>query len=245
MEGKVQPMGFAAHASRPAVRPLLVLGYLSQPDPKLAEAAASEKVDACLITPGQGAKSKKALESTIKALGQVPWGLVLQGGEPETVAGLREMGCDFLVVTLDSLASPVLRQEEMSLVLQLGVDLPDALAQATGELPIDAVLVPDSASLSLKQWLLLRRLCQFSGQPLFLPAPQPATKEDLEALWEAGVRGILVDMDKEGAQEYLREMAKTLETVEAAPKKPRERRTALLPAVSGGLAAEEEEEEPE
>ena len=246
MEGKVQPMGFATHAAWSAVRPLLVVGRLPKSDPALAELAVSEKVDVCLFLQDQVEKGKEAFDATLKAMGEVPWGVALTEASPELVDQLQQEGCDFLVVTPDAIAAPLLRErKEMSVILQVDVEMSDAMLQAAGGLPLDAILISGWSPLTLRRWMELHRLCGMSGQPLFLPAPKPATKEELEALWEAGVRGVVVDMGEPESREHLIQIAKALESVETSPKKAKERRTALLPAFGGGWAAAEDGEEEE
>lgn len=235
-------MGFAAHLSQAEVQPMLILASLPRLDLPLAKLASDQKVDACYFPQRELEKGKRALELNLKALGETPWGVILKEASSEGMKQLQEMGCDFLVVALESLTAPLVGQEDISIVLQVEEALPDSVAQALEGLPLEAIIFSESAPLTLRRWLAFHRLAQLSGCPAFLPAPRPALKEELEALWEAGVRGLTVDLEGEGIREHFGEISEALKSMKASPRKARERRFPLLPSVSGGWEESEQEE---
>lgn len=244
MEGKAQPMGFAAAVARAKVRPMLILAQLPRLDPAPAQSAAAEKADGCLIPLELIRRNPEALESVLQALGEIPWGVAL-GSEAsqETLAPLLEKGCDFAVVGDAAPAVALLQQEDLGYFMELDSSLPDSLARAIDRLPIDALLLREaSLNITFRQLMTLQRLSLLTGRPLFIPPPMPLGKGEMEALWETGVRGIVVDLGQEDAQEQLRKVAQALDAMEL-PKKPHERRAALLPPTPEGWAEPEEEED--
>ena len=189
-----QPMGFRAAVEKAAKPRMLLVAAVVQ-----AEIAAGADAGLLVVAKGSGAK---ALERASEAVPDIPWGCWLKEGGQEGVAA------DFVVFPAGSL---FFGGEKVGKVLEVEPSLEPSLLKMADELPVDAVLVAaETEPLTWRDLMLIQRCATILNKPLLVSLSSEVTASELGALWEAGVRGVVV---KAGAKGKTAEIAKMLETL--------------------------------
>lgn len=244
-----QPMGFGAKQSatpRPKIQ--LVASLAQESAESLADRMAG--ADAGLLhiaKPGPGAKT---LQKMSQAIPDIPWGGWLQGNGPEAIRQMSKADCDFVVFPATSTPLTVLQNNEAGKILEVEASLAEGLLRAVNELPIDAVLIADEQrgdySLTWQHLLLFRRFADLLTKPLLASIPSNATSGELQAVWEGGVDGVVVEITAGQNQDRLKELRQIIDKLPFPSPRRRERLEPLLPRISQEptmITTEEEEEE--
>jgi hypothetical protein len=210
-----------------------------------------EGADAVLLDSPDLELTAKNLAKIVKTLGNVPWGLFLEESK-DKAESLENAGMDFAVVSPESPVGSAPKNEKTGKIIQLESSMDDGLLRSLNDLPVDAVLATDSFEgngLSYHQLMILRYMAMLVAKPLLVPVPSAITKDELKALWDAGIEAVVVTVDvtKDENLKDLHEIAAAL------PKRtpPKGRKVdVFLPRAGEAKAApppeeEEEEEEPE
>lgn len=225
-------MGFraAATGASPKPRMLLVASVATG-------AAKTAGADAVLFSvPKTGVKSPKL---------DVPWGGWLKEVTGPGVKQLVEASADFVVFPAESVSGAILEDDKLGKILEVEPGLDLGLLKAIDDLPVDAVLVAakgeKGAFLSWHQLMLFRRCASISSKPLLVSVPSGVTASELQALWQAGVSGVVAGAAKTAE---LRRIIDKLVLPSAGKARKAE---PLVPRISGqtGTVSEEDEEEEE
>ncbi len=227
MEGKTRPLGFAP-ASQAKSSPLLLVGQLPRGQLDKVDLAISQQVDALLVFPEDVQAVSEALHR-LKEL-RPSWGVWLSEKVPENLGKLIELGCEFIVFGPETSAG-LLGEEKFGRVLLVEPSLADGLAQATGKLPIDAVLLSEEVKppLTIGQLMNYQRLLALIGKPSLFSLTGEAGARELEALCGVGFRAIVVHLGQQSAKK-LASLRKTVGSLKI-PKRKAGKAGALLPAV--------------
>ena len=231
---KAQPIGFGqVKASSPKPRPAIV-AYFSLSD--------TSKIGGCVAGADAGLlplKMSKVVEEVVGKVPDIPWGIRVGDG----VEGIEGKPFDFI---LFSEAAPFghLKGEKRGRILELSPSVSDNLIRAVDQLPIDAIFVAEEVGdcFSWRHLMVFQRISALTDKPLLVRSPLKVTRDELEALWEVGINGIVVEADKVGEVGKLRQMIEGM----SFPKQRRGRREVVLPYFGkevGSVAEEEEEEE--
>jgi len=245
-EGRAQPMGFAAAMAREKRSPMLLIVSLS--GTALESAVDLAGGDAVLVTVADMAKTA-TLGERAKGWGDLPWGVMIKAVTAEGLKQLAGLGCDFIIFDAAQAPLSLLNDDAIGKVVSLDPSLPDSLIRAVDCFPIDAAFVGESvegAALSVYQLLVYQRLANLVRRPLLTPVPAELGEGDLEALLEAGVMGVIVEVAGKRSIGRLAEVRRTIDSISTSRKK-REKVDALLPRLAepGALPEEGEEEEEE
>ena len=199
-----------------------------------AAGTAPAGADIVIATPANApaASSNGAAERPLR-------GVLLDG------AAERPSGFDFLVVDGDSAPASVLLEEDAGLVLTPPADLSDSLLQALQWLPLDALLVRWEGAVTVRRLLELQRLSGFSRKPLLLVVNDEPQASELEALREAGVIGVVVDLAAPGAGERFARLRATIDNLRPRPKRSRGDQGGVTTQVSFIAAASHDHDEPD
>jgi hypothetical protein len=200
-------IGFSPTPSKP--RGTMLLVALVNREPHKDAAAA----DVVLV---QG-----AIEAAMSNGSQEP---ALRGAWLEDAADAtdaRQKGFDFVVFNANETPASLLLEEDAGLVMQVQEELSDSLLQALQWLPLDALLVRWDGTLTVRRQLELQRLSGFSRKPLFLFVDGELQAGELEALREAGVIGIVVDLQSSGGAERLKTLRERIDGLRPRPKRSR------------------------
>lgn len=229
--GAGQPLGFGGAAKRESVAPVLLLGAVAAGDAAQAEVVAASGIDGALIA-GAGSAKKAALGRTVKALGEMLFGVWTDAGEAE-----ESGGADFQVFSSAQTLAGALSGEERTLVMQVQPELPDSLLRTLDHLPVDAFLVSLDAPLTVAQLMRLARVRGATSRRLLAHLSALPAKADAEQLRDAGAAALVVDAAGQTADAFREAYAMLCELSRRAPRqRDRERSGATVPQPSFGAA---------
>ncbi len=157
-----------------------------------------EGADAVLLDSPNYGLTAKNLPKIVKPLGETPWGIFIEESK-DAAEALDGSGCDFLVFSPASPVSTAPKNEKIGKFMQVESAMDDGLLRALNDLPVDAVLAADtfgeSNTLIYHHLMILRYMALLVRKPMMVPAPSTITKEELKALWDAGIEAVLVPVD--------------------------------------------------
>lgn len=242
------PLGFRAARPEAAAERILLIASL-EPGAGGSPADYLEGASAVLLRRGKSRLTPRAVQTATASLPDIPWGIYLDDSGVKKGEVKVEAGCDFVVFPASGLITTTPPDEKVGRILQIESSMDDGLLRAVNDLPVDAVLIGDTfeggGPLVWHQLMIFRHLTHLVSKPLIVPVPADVNGEELKALWEAGVDGVVVEVDaaKAGGLKNLRQAIDKL-----PPRSPhkRERLEALLPRTgeeSRPAAPPEEEEE--
>lgn len=247
-----QPIGFrVSHSVSPKPKIQLVASVAEESVDGLTEQVAGADAGLLRIAkPGSGAK---ALQKISRAVPDIPWGSWLQGGSPKEIEGITKAGSDFVVFPATHTPLAILHSDEVGKILEVEASLSEGLLRAANELPIDAVLIAgeqgDDFFLTWQHLLLFRRFADLLTIPLLVSIPSKVTADELQALWEAGIKGVVVEVGVGQPQDRLKELRQAIDKLTSPSPHKREKAEALVPRIgmepSRAMAEEADEEDEE
>ena len=247
--GETQPIGFRAREPASPKPKIQLVAILAQ---ESAESLTGHVVgaDAGLLRIVKPSTGVEALPKLSQALPDIPWGGWLQGKGLGGLKQLSKAGCDFIVFPATDTPLTLIENKEAGRILEVEASLSEGLLRAVNELPIDAVLVAseqkEGYSLTWQHLMLFQRFAGLLTKPLLVSIPAKVTGSELQALWEAGVSGIVIEISPEQPQDSLSKLRQVIDKLEFSLPRRREKVEALLPRLRGETSTpvpEEEEEE--
>jgi len=247
--GETQPIGFRAREPASPKPKIQLVAILAQ---ESAESLTGHVVgaDAGLLRIVKPSTGVEALPKLSQALPDIPWGGWLQGKGLGGLKQLSKAGCDFIVFPATDTPLTLIENKEAGRILEVEASLSEGLLRAVNELPIDAVLVAseqkEGYSLTWQHLMLFQRFAGLLTKPLLVSIPAKVTGSELQALWEAGVSGVVVELSPEQPQDGLSKLRQVIDKLEFSLPRRREKVEALLPRLRGETSTpvpEEEEEE--
>ncbi len=243
-----QPMGFKAVspvASKPKM--LLVASLAGADGEGLADYVAGADAGLLVISrPGSEVGTFKKISQAVPA---IPWGGWLRSigsGEIEQVA---KADFDFVVFPAATTSLTIVQNKEVGKILEVEASLGEGLLKAVDELPVDAVLISGEKKerLTWHHLMLFQRFAGLLTKPLLVSIPSNVTANELQALWEAGVAGVIVETGAGQPVERVSNLRKVIDKLVFPPQRRREKTEALLPFIGPerGTVAEEGDEEGE
>jgi hypothetical protein len=209
--GPVAPMGFGRTVPTKQASMVLIVA-LDHNDPALVTAAVSAGADALVLSvpaasiAGDGTGTldaeKAALQKVSEAAGEIPWGLSIDGpGAPRMdFAKLRELGADFVIAPAAVAPASLLMATDLGHIISIERDFSPFLVRALNELPVDAVAIshldatPGPGGLSVLDVMRYREVVDMLKQSVITNTQGQLKPEDVPAIREAGVRGLLLDV---------------------------------------------------
>jgi len=249
--GESQPIGFKARqlvSPKPKIQ--LVAALAQESAENLADSVAG--ADAGLLRISKLSSGAEALEKISQAISDIPWGGWLQGSGLEEIKRMTKAGCDFMVFPATNTPLTILENDDVGKILEVEASLGEGLLRAVNELPVDAVLVADTSRegdfLTWQHLMLFRRFADLLTKPLLVSIPSEVTAGELQALWEAGVDGVVIEVRVGQPQDRIKKLRQVIDKLDFPSPRRREKREVLLPYIgreTGIATAEEEEEEEE
>jgi len=240
-----QTMGFKARQPASLKPKILLIASLAQVNVNnLVDYVAG--ADAGLLHISKASSGAKTLQKICQAVPDIPWGGWLQDSGKERVDQMVEVGFDFVVFPAASTSLAILQSDKLGRVLQVEASLTEGLLRAVDELPIDAVFVAGGQEekhfLTWHHLMTFQRFADLLTKPLLASVPLDISANELLALWEAGVDGVVLGIGEVAGR--LKELRQIIEQL-SFPQRKRGRAEALLPRISveTGTVTEEEEEE--
>ncbi len=242
-------MGFkATQPALPKPRIQLVASLAQESVDHLADYVAG--ADAGLLRISKLSSGAKTLQKISQALSDIPWGGWLQDSGLGKIKQMVKVGCDFVVFPATNTPLAILQNDEVGKILEVEASLSEGLLRAANELPIDAVLIAseqsDSYFLTWQHLMLFRRFADLLTKPLLVSIPLSVTASEIQALWEAGVDGVVIEVGVGQPVDRLKELRQVINKLVFPSLLRREKVEPLLPRIGGEpsiVTAEEEEEE--
>ncbi len=228
--GGVTPLGFGPATAREKVAPLLLIGAVRVGDKQEAGRAAEAGLDAALLV-SNGAAPKAGIATSAGSLKELPWGLWGADADP-----VPAEGSDFRVIVSDLTPLTLLEGEEPANVMVVAPEMEDGLLRTIDDLPVDAFLVSlaDAGPLTVRQLMRIARVRRVTSKYLLVHLPVMPTPAELKPLMNAGVGGLVIDVQGRDVEE-LKACRARLQELPAPQPRGRRRPTATLP--SAGFTA--------
>jgi len=186
----------------------------------------------------------QALEEASQAIPEIPWGgwLTEQIDMKATVSA----GCDFVVFPAAKTPLAIPQNDALGKILEVEASLSDSLLRTVDELPVDAVLIADQGEdyLTWHHLMLFQHLVDLLTKPLLVSIPQTATAHELQALWEAGIDGVITEVSPRQPPGRIKQLRRAIDKLTLPSPRKRVKTEALLPYPgheSGAVTDEEEE----
>jgi hypothetical protein len=245
-QGAPQPMGFRSGQAAPD-RPkiLLISALVGAKTGNLADLVAG--ADGGLVPLSrleEGAKTHARLSQRVPDL---PWGGWLKGiitGEP-----VEKSDWDFVVFPAESTPLAAFQNAAVGKILEVKASIGQGLLSATSELPVDAVLiageVEDSPVITYQHLAQFHYFADRLAKPLLVRVPLGITAPEIEALWTAGVDGLVVELGPKARAGALAGLRQVIDSLTYPALRERGQARALLPQMRSEQAEAEIEPEEE
>ena len=202
--------------------------------------------DALLLLSTKTLPPVKDLKSVIEPLADIPWGIYLQDAAANKALSLIKAGCDFIIFSAASMVSAIPRDDDIGKIIEVDSSIDDGLLRSVNDLTVDAVLVTDSLEnegpLVWHQLMIIQHVVNLLTKPVIVNVSLNTSENELEALWESGVDGVLVETDT-GKPEGIKGLRSIIDRLPARSAQKQGKAEALLPYPGGAKAAEPEPEE--
>jgi len=243
-----QPIGFrATQLASPKPKIQLVASLAQESVESLVDHTAG--ADAGLLRITKLSSGAKTLQQISQAVSDIPWGGWLKDSSPGGIKQMTKAGCDFIVFPATNTPLAILQNDKVGKILEVEASLSEGLLRAANELPIDAVLIAseqrEGYSLTWQHLMLFQRFADLLTKPLLVSIPPKVTAGELQAIWEAGVDGVVTEVTVEQPQDRLKELRQIIDKLAFPSPRKREKREPLLPYIGKEPSMETIEEEEE
>ncbi|MFC2047801.1 hypothetical protein ACFLTK_06005, partial [Chloroflexota bacterium] len=202
--------------------------------------------DAGLLTISKLSPGAKTLQQVCQSVPDIPWGGWLRDIGRGDIGQIVKVGGDFVVFPAANTSLVMLQNAEVGKILQVEASLGDGLLRAVNELPVDAVLIasePEGEHLTCHHLMLFHHLANLFTKPLLVCIPSKVTAGELQALWEVGVDGVIVESGVGQPEERLNKLRRAIDKLTFPPRCQQGQAEALLPYLSREPDVVTEEEE--
>lgn len=245
-QAEAQPMGFRKEKVFSKQR-LVLVARLSRNDIDIPSGHLNG-ADAGLLAVKQDSEIKTVKE-VVRSIKDIPWGMMLESASLGGIKQAVEVGCDFIVFPPE-MPLEVIDDKGFGKVLLLEASLEVSLLKALDELPVDAIIITGEqakgVALTWRHLMLFRRFAGISNKPLLVPVPSDITGDGLQAIWEAGVSGVIVETAAEQPADEFKKLSRVIDSLAPPLKRRRTKMRAIVPKLreeTAPIADEEEEEE--
>jgi len=242
-----QAMGFRTSQAVSPKHRIQLMAYLISADidhlPDYASGA-----DAVLLPITSIGSGSETLQRGQQAIPQTPCGGWLMKPEKEAKARTSQIDTDFIVFPARSTLPAILENKATGKILEVLPSLDEGLLPAITQLPVDAVLIasaePAANSLTWYDLMVFQWFASVLTKPLLAVVPQGVSGAELQALWKAGVIGIVVAVDTAKSAMRFKQLRQEIDQLEFPAPQKRNMLTALLPRsrVTEGDAGEESDD---
>ena len=244
--GETQTMGFT---SRQTASPKPKIQLVARLAAESAESLSGHLAgaDAGLLGISKSASCSETLQTLSKSLPDVIWGGWLQGGSGAEIKNLTEAGFDFIAFSANSTLTVKKDADKTGRMLELDASLSDGLLRTVNGLLVDAVLITgegkENQALTWQRMMIIRRLADSLTKPLLVPVSSQVTSVELEALWEAGIDAVVIEIDAKQPEDRLMKLRQEVNKTEFSSRRSR-RADTLVPRTGqpSGKKADEEDE---
>jgi len=242
-----QTMGFRTAQPAPEKPKILLIASLAGAGTGgLADYVVS--ADAGLLRIPKLSSGAKTLKEISQAAPNIPWGGWLKDINKAGIKQMAKAGCDFLVFPAANTPLALLQNdEEVGKILEIEASLSEGLLRTVNELPVDAVLIAgEQAEKHLLTWhhlMLFQHFADLLTKPLLASTPPDVTANELQALWKAGVDGVVIEAAAGQPVDRLKELRQAIDKLTFPSQRKREKAEALLPRINSEVSTVAEEED--
>ncbi len=245
-QAEPQPIGFrVAPAGSPKLKMLLVASLAQADVSDAADYVAG--ADAGLLSIPKLSSGAKTFQKVSQVVSDIPWGGWLRDVGREGIKQMVKAGCDFVVFPAVNTSLAILQGDEVGRILQVEASLGEGLLKTLNDLPIDAVLIAGEQEggyfLTWHHLMLFRRLANLLTKPLLVSVPSKVTANELQALWDAGVDGVIVEVGAGKPAGGLKGLRQAIDKLTFPSLRKRGKVEALLPHIGREMDVVTEEEE--
>jgi len=204
--------------------------------------------DAGLLHLPKSSSVAKTLKEISQAISDIPWGGWLKNIDKGEIKQMAKTGCDFVVFPAANTPLALLQNDETGKILKVEKSLSDGLLRTVNELPVDAVLIAAEQEgeyfLTWHHLMLFQRFADLLTKPLLVSVPSNIIANELQALWEAGVDGVVIEVGAGQSADRLKRLRQVIDKLAFPSRHKRGKAEALLPYTGkeASIVAEEEEE---
>lgn len=242
-----QPMGFGRAQPVSGKPKILLIASLTEANVGgLADYVVG--ADAGLLHIPKLSSGAKTLGEMSQAISDIPWGGWLRNIDQGGIKQMAKAGCDFVVFPAANTPLALLQNDEIGKILEVEASLSEGLLRAVNELPIDAVLIAAEQEgeyfLTWHHLMLFQRFADLLTKPLLASIPPNVTANELQALWEVGVEGVIIEVGVGQPADRLKKLRQVIDKLAFPSQRKRGKAEALLPYIGGeaSIVTEEEEE---
>jgi hypothetical protein len=224
-----QAMGFMI--SKPSqVKPRMQIAVSLTADNPDKDSANLASADAVIV---QVAKSSefKSLEKICQAKDGLPAGGWVKAAESDTLKKLMDTACDFVIFSANAPLT-IIPKEKVGRILQLDASLSEGLLRTANDLPVDAVLIADETAespLTLDRLMFIQRLAYLISKPIMVKIPMNLSEDELQAIWNTGVSGIVVELNEKQPGEKIAELRGIIEKLQPPAANKKSKMSPILP----------------
>jgi len=192
-----------------------------------------------------GPEDLKAVQRTCQDKNNPPAGGLITETQKELLEDISADSCDFVALPAEAPVK-LSEQEKLGRILQVDSGLSEALLRTINDLPIDAALFSPGwgeKSLSLADLMTVRRLALLISKPILLVVPPTLSQSELQALWDLGISGLVVDVPDAATSRKLGELRKNLEKLSLPSLRRKDKVSPILPRMSAEAAPPVEKED--
>ncbi len=174
-----------------------------------------------------------------QAAGNLPWGLWTEQATAEGIEQLEKAGGDFLVFEPDTTSAALLREDKVGKVLKMSLSQEDGLLRAVDDLAVDVVLIDiskEDPAPTVSHLLRCQRVASLISKPLLIALKPEVTKDDLQALWEGGVDGVVIELSENDSGARLASLKEAIRALPARTRRARRQGIPLVPRLGQGAA---------
>lgn len=240
-----QSMGFRK-AKTASARPKILLTASLAGDSASGLADHIVGADAGLLRMSKFSSGIKTLKEMPKAVPDIPWGGWLKNINQRGIKQMAKARCDFMVFPATNTPLALLQNDEIGKVLEVEPSLSEGLLRTANELPVDAVLiVPEQDGNYFLTWhhlMLFQRFSDLLTKPLLAVIPTNVIADELQAIWEVGIDGVVIEAETEQLAEKLKKLRQIIDKLDFPSQNKREKAKALLPHIGNEASLVTEEE---
>jgi hypothetical protein len=174
-------------------------------------------------------------------------GCRLKTGSAATLKKAVNSTCDFLVLSPQAPVS-VTVDDKLGKLIEIETGLSDIMLRTVSDLPVDAAIALEKdvvETLTVSRLMELQRLIYLINKPLIVRIPLSFTVEELQALCDMGVTGVLVEVADAAAAKKLADLRQAIAKLKKTAPRKKDKMSATLPRAQSEAALAEEEKEDE
>lgn len=226
------PIGFkATSATLPKPKMLLIASLAPVNLDGVADYVAG--ADAGLLPVSELSSGAESIKKALQAVPDIPWGGWLKDVGREEITQIVDAGCDFVVFSAASTALSILQGNGVGKILEIAASLSEGLLMAVNKSPADAVLISSEPEegrfLTWHHLMHFQRCADLLNKPLLASIPGNVMVSELQALWEAGVNGVVIEAGAGQPAGGLMELRQTIDGLTLPSQRKRGKTPALVP----------------